>query len=81
MVLGVAFFFQNYSRLLGTCTFALSAWLLDAYVAAPFLRGRVWCEERDREKGDRAWWERGDQAVAAAMATTQVGSGERGGEM
>ena len=38
-------------------------------------------EEASQGKGERAWGERGDEAVAAAMATTRVGSGERGGEL
>ena len=37
--------------------------------------------EGNRGKGDRPCSERGDEAVAAAMATTRVGSGERGGEL
>jgi len=43
MVLVVAFLSQIFSRLLGACTFALFAWLRVAYVAVPFLCGRVWC--------------------------------------
>jgi len=37
--------------------------------------------EGNRGKGDRPCSERGDEAVAAAMARTRVGSGERGGEL
>jgi len=35
----------------------------------------------DRGKGGRPFSERWDEAVAAAMASTRVGSGERGGEL
>jgi len=35
----------------------------------------------NREKGDLPCSERGDETVAAAIATTRVGSGERGGEL
>jgi len=38
-------------------------------------------EEASPGKGERAWKERGDEAVAAAMATTRVGRGDRGGEL
>ena len=43
MVLVVAFLSQIYSMLMGACTFTLSAWLRAAYVAVPFLCGRVFC--------------------------------------
>jgi len=81
MVLVVASFSQIYSRLLGACTFTLSAWMRVAYVAVSFLCRSVWCEGSDRGKGDRAWWEREDEAVAETMATTRVGRGERSGEL
>jgi len=50
-------------------------------VAVPFLCAGVWCEARNRGKGDRARSKRGDEAVAVAVAKFRVGSEERNEEL